>query len=101
LPAAAVAHRSERARQFMTFIPLSPFPNTAPTRGRYLAGSSAHAPPTATLGTTFGRQNLQHRIPDHRADPIQPGQNQRLVSRSAVVRSATRKSDPAAATNSP
>jgi hypothetical protein len=81
----------------MTFIPLSLFPNTAPTRARYLTGS-ARLSPTATLGTTFGRQNLQHRIPDRRADPTQGGQNQRPT---AVVRSGTHKSDQAAATNSP
>jgi hypothetical protein len=55
------------ARQFMTITPLSPSPNTAPTRRRYLTGS-AHASPTATLGATFGRQNLQHRIPDHHTE---------------------------------
>jgi hypothetical protein len=36
LPAAAVADPIDRARQFMTITPLSPSPNTAPTRRRYL-----------------------------------------------------------------
>jgi len=27
------------------------------------------------VGATFGRQNLEHRIPDHRADRIQGSQN--------------------------
>jgi hypothetical protein len=59
----------------MTITPLSPSPNTAPTRRRYVTGS-AHASPTATLDATFGRQNLEHQIPDRRADPIQGSQNQ-------------------------
>jgi hypothetical protein len=84
----------------MTITPLSPSPNTAPTRRRYLTGS-AHASPTATLAATFGRQNLEHQIPDHRADPIQGGQNQRPAGRSTVVLSGTHKSDQAAAANSP
>jgi hypothetical protein len=67
---------------------------------RYLTGS-AHALPTATLGATFGRQNLEHQIPDRRADPIQGGQNQNPTGPSTVVLSATRKSDQAAAANSP
>jgi hypothetical protein len=100
LPATAVAYPIDRAGQFMTITPLSPSRNTAPTRRRYLTGS-AHASPTATLGATFGRQNLQHRTPDHRADPIQAGQNQRPARRSTVVLSGTHTSDQAAATNSP
>jgi hypothetical protein len=100
LPAAAVAYPIDRARQFMTITPLLPFPNTAPTRRRYLTGS-AHASPTATLGATFGRQNLQHPTPDRRADPIQGGQNQRPAGHSTVVLSGTHKSDQAAAANSP
>ena len=100
LPAAVVAYPVDRARQFMTMTPLSPSPNTAPTRRRYLTGS-AHASPTATLGATFGRQNLEHRIPNHRVDPTQGGQNQRPAGRSTVVLSRTHKSDQAAAANSP
>jgi hypothetical protein len=84
----------------MTITPRSPAPNTAPTRHRYLTGST-HASLTANLGATFGRQNLEHQIPDHRADPIHGGQNQRPAGRSTVVLSATHKSDQAAATNSP
>jgi len=84
----------------MTFIPLSPFPNTAPTRRRYLTGS-ANASPTATLGVTFGRQNLEQRTPDHRADPIRGSQHQRPAGRSTVVLSRTHNSDQAAAANSP
>jgi len=83
----------------MTMTPLSPSPNTAPTRRRYLTGS-AHASPTATLDATFGRQNLEHRIPDHRPDPIQGGQNRRPARRSTLVLSRTHKSDQAAAANS-
>ena len=99
LPAAVVAYPVDRARQFMTMTPLSPSPNTAPTQRRYLTGS-AHASPTATLDATFGRQNLEHRIPDHRADPIQSGQTQRPAGRLTVVLSRTHKSDQAAAANS-
>jgi hypothetical protein len=95
-----VAHPIDRARQFMTITPLSPSPNTAPTRRRDLTGS-AHASPTATLGATFGRQNLQHQTPDHRTNPLHSAQTQRPPGRSTVVLSATHKSDQAAATNSP
>ena len=84
----------------MTMTPLSLSPNTAPTRRGYLTGS-AHASPTATLDATSGGQNLEQRIPDHRADPIQSGQNQRPARRSTVVLSGTHKSDQAAAANSP
>jgi hypothetical protein len=80
--------------------PLSPPPNTAPTRRRYLTGS-ADASPTATLGATFGRQNLKTieyqitaPIPSRAAKPAPAG-------RSTVVLSGTDKSDQAAATNSP
>jgi hypothetical protein len=55
----------------MTFIPFSPFPNTAPTPVRYLTGNT-HASPTATLRTAFGRQNLQHRIQITAPDPPKP-----------------------------
>jgi hypothetical protein len=84
----------------MTITTLSPSPNTASTRRSYLTGS-VHASPTASLAATFGRQNLEHQIPIHRADPIQSGQNQRPAGRSTVVLSATHRSDQAAATNSP
>jgi len=84
----------------MTITPLSPSPNTAPTQYRYLTGS-AHASPTAILDATFGRQNLQHQIPDHRTNPIQSAQTQRPAGRLTGVLSATHKSDQAAAANSP
>jgi hypothetical protein len=95
-----MAYSIDRARQFMTITPLSPSPNTAPTRRRYLTGNG-HASPTATLGATFGRQNLQHQTPDHRTDPIESAQTQRPPGRSTVVLSRTHKSDQAAAANSP
>jgi hypothetical protein len=84
----------------MTITPLSPSPNTVSIQRRYLTGS-AHASPTATLDATFGRQNLEHRIPDHRADPIQGGQNQPPAGHLTVVLSETHKSDQAAPANSP
>jgi len=84
----------------MTITPLSPSPVTAAVRRRYFTGTS-HASPTATASAAFGRQNLEHRIPDHRADPIQGGQNQRPAGHSTVVLSATDKSDQAAAANFP
>jgi hypothetical protein len=49
----------------MTITPLSPSPITASVRRRYLTGTG-HASPTATVSTAFGRQNLEHRMPDHR-----------------------------------
>jgi hypothetical protein len=58
----------------MTITPLSPSPIIASVRRRYLTGTG-HAPPTVIVGATFGRQNLDHRIPDHRADRIQGSQN--------------------------
>ena len=100
LPAAAVAYPINRARQFMTFAPLSPSPITASVRRRYLTGTG-HASQTATVSTAFGRQNLEHQIPDHCADRIQGGQDQRPAGPSTVVLSGTDKSDPAAAPNSP
>ena len=83
----------------MTITPLSPSPNTAPVRPCYLTGTG-HASPTATVSATFNRQNLVHRIPDHRVDPTQGGQNQRPAGRSTVLLSGTHKSDQAAAANS-
>jgi len=76
----------------MTITPLSPSPITTSVRRRYLAGA-AHALRTATVSAEFGRQNLQHRIPDHRADRPQSGQNQRPAGHSTVVLSGTDKSD--------
>jgi len=84
----------------MTITPLSLSPITASVRRRYLTGTG-HASPTVTVSAAFGRQNLEHRIPDHRADPIQGGQNQPPAGHSTVVLSATDKSDQAAAANSP
>jgi hypothetical protein len=84
----------------MTITPLSPSPITASVRRRYLTGT-CHASPTATVSAAFGRQNLELPTPDHRADPIQGGQNQHLAGRSTVVLSETDKSDQAAAAHSP
>jgi len=67
-----VAYPIDRARQFKTITPLSPFPITACVRHRYLTGTG-HASPTAAVSAAFGRQNLEHRISDHRADRIQSG----------------------------
>jgi hypothetical protein len=74
LPAAAVAYPIDRARQFMTITSLSPSPNSAPVRRRYLTGTG-HASPTTTVSAAFDRQNLEHRIPDHCGDRIHCGQN--------------------------
>jgi hypothetical protein len=84
----------------MTITPLSQSPITVSVRHRYLTGTG-HASPKATVSATFGRQNLQHRIPDHQADRTQGGQDYRLAGHSTVVLSATDKSDQAAAANSP
>jgi len=84
----------------MTITPLSPSPIIASVRTRYLTGIG-YAPPTATVSAAFGRQNLEHRIPDHRADRMQGGQNQCPAGHSTVVLSGTDKSDQAAAANSP
>ena len=84
----------------MTIAPLSPSPINASARRRYLTGNG-HALPTATLSAAFGRQNLQHRIPDHQADRTQGGQNQRPICHSTLVLSGTGKSDQAAAAYSP
>jgi hypothetical protein len=84
----------------MTSMLVSPSPITAPVRRRYLTGTG-HASPTATLNAAFGRQNLEHRIPDHRADRIHGGQNRRPAGHSTAVLSRTNKSDQAAAANSP
>ena len=46
---------------------------------------AAHASPTATVSAAFGQQNLEHRIPDHQADRIQGGQNQRPAGHSTLV----------------
>ena len=100
LPAAAVASPSDRARQFMTVIPLSPCPITVSVRRRSLTGTG-HASPKATVSAAFGRQNLQHRMPNHHADRTQSGQNQRLAGHSTVVQSGTDTSDQAAPANSP
>jgi hypothetical protein len=85
----------------MTMTPLSPSPITASVRGRRYLTGTGQASPTATLNPAFGRQNRQHRIPDHQADRTQDGQNQRPAGHSTVVLSGTDKSDQAAAANSP
>src|SRR5215469_16435944 len=84
----------------MTVTPLSPSPITASVRRRYLTGTG-HASPKATVSAAFGRQNLQHRMPNHHADRTQSGQNQRLAGHSTVVLSGTDTSDQAAAAKSP
>jgi len=84
----------------MTITPLSPSPLTTSDRPRYLTGTG-HASPTATVSAAFGRQNLLHRMPDHPADRVQGGQNQRPAGHSTVVLSGTDKPDQAAAANSP
>jgi hypothetical protein len=84
----------------MTITPLSPSPITASLRRRSLTGTG-HASPTATVSAAFGRQNPEHRIPDHPTDRIQRSQNQRPAGHSTVGLFGTDKSDPAAAANSP
>jgi hypothetical protein len=84
----------------MTITPPSPSPITASVRRRYLTGAD-HTSPTAIVNAAFGRQYLQQRMPDHRAEPVRGRQNQRPADRSTVVLSGTDKSDRAAATNSP
>jgi hypothetical protein len=84
----------------MTITPLSPSPITASVRRRYVAGTG-HASPTATVSAAFGREKLKQRMPDHPADRIQPGQNQRPAGHSTLVLSRTDKSDQAAAANPP
>ena len=100
VPAAAMAHPIDRARQFMTITPLSPSPITASVRRRYLT-STGHASPKASVSAAFGRQNLQQRIPDHQADRTQGGQDQRPAGHSTVVLSETDKSDQPTPVNSP
>jgi hypothetical protein len=68
----------------MTITPLSPSPIIASVRRAYLT-ATGHAPPTATVSAASGRQNLEHRIPDHPADRIQGGQNRRPAGHSTVV----------------
>jgi hypothetical protein len=84
----------------MTITPLSPAPITASVRRRDLTGTG-HALPTITLSAAFARQNLEHRMPDHRADRIRGGQSQRRAGHSTVVLSATDKPDQPAAADSP
>ncbi len=100
LPAAAVPHPIDRPRQLMTITALSPAPITVSVRRRYLTGIG-HASPTATATTAFGRQNLEHRRPDHRADRIPGGQSRRPAGQSTVALSASHKSDQSTAANSP
>ena len=44
-----------------------------------------HALPTATVTAAFGRQNLEHRIPDQCGDRIQGGQDRRPAGHSTLV----------------
>jgi hypothetical protein len=85
----------------MTITPLSPSPITASVRGRRYLNGSGHPTPPATFSAAFGWQNPQHRTPDHCADQIQGGQNQRPDGRLSVVLPGTHRSDQAAAANSP
>jgi hypothetical protein len=62
----------------MTTTPLSSSPITASIQCRYLTGTG-YLSPTATVSTAFDRQNLEHRLPDHRADPIRGSQNRALL----------------------
>ena len=100
VPAAAMAHPIDRARQFMTITP----PLAIPHHRSHPASLShrqrprfAHSDPRRHLRPT----NLQHQTPDHRTNPIQSAQTQRPPGRSTVVLSETHKSDQPAATNSP
>jgi len=68
----------------MTITPLSPSPIIASVRRRYLTGTG-HALPTTIVGAAFGRQNLERRTPDHRADRIQGGQTRRAAGHSTVA----------------
>jgi len=84
----------------MTSTPLLQSLITASVRRRYLTGTG-HASTIATVSAAFGRQDLELPIPDHRADLIQGGQNQRPAGHSTGVLSGTHKSDQAAAAHSP
>jgi hypothetical protein len=86
VPAAVVAHPVDRVRQLMTITPLSPSPIIASVRRHYLTGTgTGHAPPPAAVSAAFGRQNLAHRITNHRADRTQGGQNRHSAGHSTVV----------------
>ena len=65
LPAAALAHPSNRARQLVTNTLLSPSPVTAPLRRRHLTGD-ANARSTAILNAAFHRQSADHSLRHHR-----------------------------------
>ena len=84
----------------MTITPPSPSLTTAAVRRRYLTGIG-HTLPPATVSAAFGWQNLEHQRPDHWADRIKDGQNQRSAGHSTVVLSGTDKSDQASAASSP
>ncbi len=92
LRASALVHPIARARQLMTVTPLSPSPIIASGRRHYLTGTG-HAPPPATVSAAFGRQNLAHRIPEHRANRIQGGQNPRPAGHSTIVPVGADKSE--------
>ena len=90
LPAATVAHPSNRLRQLMTSAPLSPSHIAAPAPGRYLTGDG-YPPPPATVSTAFDRHNADRSLQDHGSDPVQGDQNQCHGDHSAVVPVRNRK----------
>jgi len=82
LPAAVVAYPIDRARQLMTITPFRhPHYRSRPTpRSHQRRPRSADSDRQHRL-----RQNQEHRIPDHWADRIRCGQNQRRAGHPTVV----------------
>ena len=83
LPAAAVAHPIEPARQLMTSTLLLPSHIATPVPGRYHTGDG-YSPPTAAVSAAFDRQNAGRSLRDHRSDPARGDQSQRRDDYSAV-----------------
>ena len=90
LPAATVAHSSNRLRQLMISTLRSPSHIAAPVPGRCLTGDG-FPPPTATVSADFHRQNADRSLQDHRSDPAHGDQNQRCGDYSALVPVRNRK----------
>src|SRR6516162_6514864 len=84
MPAAAVAHPVERARQLMTITPLSPSPIAAPVPGRYHTGDG-DTTPTPSVSAAFDGQNANRPLQDYGSDPAHSDLNQHRGDYSTVA----------------
>src|SRR6516165_12557437 len=85
MPAAAVAHPVEPARQLMTITPLSPSPIAAPVPGRYHIGDGDPPPTQSVSAALDDGQNADPSLQQHGSDPVHRDLDQRRSDYSTIV----------------